>query len=81
MAFFFSFQIARDFREFLNSLLILLKFINSILSFLVLVTEILFINFHEICIVDKINLLERYISITFISFYFYYFFLLLLLSF
>lgn len=42
MAFFFSFQIARDFREFLNSLIILLKFINSILSFLVLVTEILF---------------------------------------
>lgn len=77
MAFFFSFQIARDFREFLNSLLILLKFINSILSFLVLVTEILFINFHEICIVDKINLLERYISITFIS----RTFLLLLLSF
>lgn len=77
MAFFFSFQIARDFREFLNSLLILLKFINSILSFLVLATEILFINFHEICIVDKINLLERYTSITFIS----RTFLLLLLSF
>lgn len=77
MAFFFSFQIARDFREFLNSLIILLKFINSILSFLVLATEILFINFHEICIVDKINLLERYISITFIS----RTFLLLLLSF
>lgn len=77
MAFFFSFQIARDFREFLNSLIILLKFINSILSFLVLVTEILFINFHEIYIVDKINLLERYTSITFIS----RTFLLLLLSF
>lgn len=77
MAFFFSFQIARDFREFLNSLIILLKFINSILSFLVLVAEILFINFYEICIVDKINLLERYTSITFIS----RTFLLLLLSF
>lgn len=70
MAFFFSFQIARDFREFLNSLIILLKFINSILSFLVLVTEILFINFHEICIVDKINLLERHINYIYFSYFF-----------
>lgn len=83
-SFFFLFSGLRGLREkeeFL-SLNDFRKFINSILSFLViLVMDTLLHQFsRSLAVLDKINLLKRYIerSITFIyyiPFYYYYFFL------